>query len=217
MSDTVEILESLKTAIIEGKKDAAVESTRNALALGAKAEDVLNGYMIPALEEVGRLFEAREIFVPEMMISARAMKASLELVKPLLSRESSKKRGTVVIGTVYGDLHDIGKNLVGLMLDNAGFKVVDLGVNVPAAKFVDEAIKHEADVIGLSSLLTTGDPYMKSTVETIRASALSQRVRIICGGAAVTDKLVQSCGADRYVPDAANAVPAVKELLGLTT
>ncbi len=182
---------------------------------GAKPEIILNDYMIAALQVVGKMFEAREIFVPEMMISAKAMKAALELVKPLLPRESAKKKGTVVIGTIQGDLHDIGKNLVGLMLDNAGYKVVDLGVNVPAARFVDEAIKNDADVIGLSSLLTTGDPYIKSTVATIRSSQVSQRVKIICGGAAVTDKLVKLAGADRYVPDAGNAVPAVQELLGI--
>ena len=215
MSEANQALEALKQSIIDGKKDISVAMAQKAIDHGAKPEIILNDYMIAALQIVGKMFEAREIFVPEMMISAKAMKAALELVKPLLPRESAKKKGTVVIGTIQGDLHDIGKNLVGLMLDNAGYKVVDLGVNVPAARFVDEAIKNDADVIGLSSLLTTGDPYIKSTVATIRSSQVSQRVKIICGGAAVTDKLVNLAGADRYVPDAGNAVPAVQELLGI--
>lgn len=215
MTDATTILETLKKAIIDGKKDLAVESTRAAIDSGADPSHILNGYMIPALETVGKMFEAKEIFVPEMMISAKTMKASLELVKPLLPREDSKKKGTVVIGTVYGDLHDIGKNLVILMLDNAGYNVVDLGTNVPAARFIDEAIKHEANVIGLSSLLTTGDPYIKSTIEAIRKNETLKQIRIIAGGAAVTDKLVKTSGGDRYVTDAANAVPAVKELLGV--
>lgn len=213
MSDVTSTLETLKKAIIEGKRDIAVESTRTALDLGADPTDVLNGYMIPALDVVGAMFESKEIFVPEMMISAKAMKASLELVKPLLPRDDSKKKGTVVIGTVYGDLHDIGKNLVCLMLDNAGYTVVDLGVNVPAAKFIDEATKHHANVIGLSSLLTTGDPYIKSTIAAIRGSDALKDVKIIAGGAAVTDKLIRTSGGDRYVPDAGTAVPVVKELL----
>jgi methylmalonyl-CoA mutase cobalamin-binding domain/chain len=213
MSDANQALEALKQSIIDGKKDIAVAMAQEAIDKGVRPEIILNDYMIAALQTVGKLFEAREIFVPEMMISAKAMKAALEIVKPLLPRETSKKKGTVVIGTIQGDLHDIGKNLVGLMLDNAGYNVVDLGVNVSAARFVDEAIKNEADVIGLSSLLTTGDPYIKSTVATIRSSQVPQKVKIICGGAAVTDKLVKLSGADRYVPDAANAVPAVQELL----
>ena len=213
MTDATSNLETLKNAIIEGKRDLAVESTKAALDLGADPTHILNGYMIPALDVVGAMFESKEIFVPEMMISAKAMKASLELVKPLLPRDDSKKKGTVVIGTVYGDLHDIGKNLVCLMLDNAGYTVVDLGVNVPATKFIEEATKHHANVIGLSSLLTTGDPYIKSTIAAIRGADALKDVKIIAGGAAVTDKLVRTSGGDMYVPDAGTAVPVVKELL----
>ena len=169
--------------------------------------------MIPALDVVGKRFETKKIFVPEMMISARAMQACLDLIKPLLAKDEAIKMGTVVIGTVFGDLHDIGKNLVVMMLESAGFDVVNIGENVPPERFVEEARKHNADIVGLSSLLTTGDPYVKATIEAVKNSDIAGKVKVICGGAAVTPKFVYTYGADAYAPDAASAVTKVKELL----
>jgi len=215
MSEMENNLEALKEAIIKGKKNDAIALTRKVLDSGAIPTQVVSKYMIPALDIVGKKFEAKKIFVPEMMIAARAMNACLELIKPLLSKDDTKKLGTVLIGTVFGDLHDIGKNLVIMMVESAGFNVVDIGVNVPPEKFVEEARRHNADIIGMSSLLTTGDPYVKSTVEAIKASDIAEKVKVICGGAALTPKFVNACGADRYVPDAASAVTTIKELLGI--
>lgn len=213
MSDMETILEALKEAIINGKRKDAIELTKKALDSGIKPADIVSNYMIPALDVVGKRFETKKIFVPEMMISARAMQACLDLIKPLLAKDEARKMGTVVIGTVFGDLHDIGKNLVIMMLESAGFDVVNIGENVPPERFVEEARKHNADIVGLSSLLTTGDPYVKATIEAVKNSDIAGKVKVICGGAAVTPKFVYTCGADAYAPDAASAVSRVKELL----
>lgn len=215
MSELENNLEALKEAVIKGKKNDAVALTQRALDNGAIPAEIVSKYLIPALDIVGKKFEAKKIFVPEMMIAARAMQGCLELIKPLLPKDDTKKLGTVLIGTVFGDLHDIGKNLVVMMLESAGFNIVDIGVNVPPEKFVEEARKNSADIVGMSSLLTTGDPYVKATIEAVKNSDLAASVKIICGGAALTPKFVNACGADRYVPDAASAVTTVKELLGI--
>jgi len=209
-------LDALKEAVIKGKRKDAVDLTQQAIQEGIDPGMIINQYLIAGLNVVGAKFQKREIFVPEMMISARTMQACVDLLKPLITKESSLNLGTVVIGTVFGDLHDIGKNLVKLMLESSGFKVVDLGENVPTAKFMEAARAHDADIVGLSSLLTTGDPYVEETVKAIKSSDLADMVKVVCGGAALTRKLVEDkCGADSYAKDAADAVNKVKNLLGI--
>jgi 5-methyltetrahydrofolate--homocysteine methyltransferase len=210
-------LELIKEAVIKGKRKEVPDMVRAALDNGADPNEIINDYMIEALKVVGARFEAKKIFVPEMMIAARAMQAGLDVIRPILESRGSagiNKLGTVVIGTVFGDLHDIGKNLVVLMLESSGFEVHNIGENVPPEKFVEKAAELNADVVGLSSLLTTGDPYVKSTLEAFHNSDLN--VKVICGGAAVTEKFaVNECGADGHALDAVAAVALTKQLLGI--
>jgi len=208
-------LELLKQAVIVGKRKEAVSLTRQALAKNTDPQILINNYLIPALNIVGEKFEQKKIFIPEMMMSARSMQTCMDLIKPLLKtkKDSEKILGTVVLGTVFGDLHDIGKNLVRLLMETSGFKVIDLGENVPPEKFVNAAKKHNAHIVGLSSLLTTGDPYVKETIRAIRKSDIGSKVKIICGGAAITQKFAEACGADSYAKDAAEGVRKSKALL----
>jgi corrinoid protein of di/trimethylamine methyltransferase len=207
-------LESLQQAVISGKRKDAMDLTQKAVDEGVDPQEIINGCLIPALNTVGDKFEKREIFVPEMMIAAKSMKSCVDLLKPLIQKDQAMTRGTVVIGTVFGDLHDIGKNLVRLLLESSGFQVIDLGENVPAAKFVEAARAHNADLVGLSSLLTTGDPHVRETVRALKESDVSSRLKVICGGAALTPKFVlETCGADAYAKDAAEAVKKIASLL----
>jgi len=207
-------LESLQQAVISGKRKDAMDLTQKAVDEGVDPQEIINGCLIPALNTVGDKFEKREIFVPEMMIAAKSMKSCVDLLKPLIQKDQATTRGTVVIGTVFGDLHDIGKNLVRLLLESSGFQVIDLGENVPAAKFVEAARAHNADLVGLSSLLTTGDPHVRETVRALKESDVSSRLKVICGGAALTPKFVlETCGADAYAKDAAEAVKKIASLL----
>lgn len=209
-------MEALKQAVIFGKRKEAVDITRKAIAEGMDPESVINGTLIPALNVVGDRFEKKEIFVPEMMIAAKSMQSCVDLLKPLIAKDSNLYLGTVVVGTVYGDLHDIGKNLVKLLLESSGFKVVDVGVNAVSLKFIEAAREHDAVVVGLSSLLTTGDQYVEETVKAIKRSDIAKKVKVICGGAALTRKFVEEkCGADAYAKDAASGVREIKTLLGL--
>lgn len=211
-------LDAIKVAVSKGKRKDIGPLVQAALDDGADPQSLINDYMIEAMKEVGARFEAKKIFVPEMMIAARTMQAGLDIIKPIIEAQGAEeaKLGTVVIGTVFGDLHDIGKNLVVLMLESSGFAVHNIGENVPPEKFVEKAKELGADVIGLSSLLTTGDPHVKATVEAIKASDLADKVKVICGGAAVTAKYsVEVCGADGHAVDAVDAVRLTKELLGL--
>jgi len=209
-------LEALKQAVILGQRKRAMDLTQKAVAEGIDPESVINSTLIPALRVVGDRFEKKEIFVPEMMIAAKSMEACMDLLKPHMSKESDRSLGTVVIGTVFGDLHDIGKNLVKLLLRSSGFKTVDLGENVPAQKFVEGARVHGAAVVGLSSLLTTGDPYVEQTVKALKSSDIGGKVKVICGGAALTQKfVVEKCEADAYAKDAASGVREIKRLLGI--
>lgn len=208
-------LTAIKEAVIEGRRKVAAGLTREALGRGTDPQDLINHYLIPALNVVGDRFERKKIFVPEMMIAARTMQDCLDLVRPLLKKEVAGTLGTVVIGTVLGDLHDIGKNLTKLLLESSGFKVIDLGENVPADRFVAGAQEHRADVVGLSSLLTTGDPYVEETVRALKTGDISKKVKVICGGAALTPRFVKEvCGADAYAKDAADGVKKIKEMLG---
>jgi 5-methyltetrahydrofolate--homocysteine methyltransferase len=209
-------LEKLKDAVIAGRRKEALELTQQAVTQGLDPHEIINGTLIPALNVVGERFEQRKIFVPEMMIAAKSMQACVDLLKPLIKKGTEVSIGTVIIGTVFGDLHDIGKNLVRLLLESSGFKVVDLGENVPSDKFLAGVREHQAQVVGLSSLLTTGDPYVEETVKALKTSELGPRVKIICGGAALTPKFVmETCGADAHAKDAADGVKKIKQLLGV--
>ncbi len=209
-------LERLKDAVIFGRRKEAVALTRKALDQGLEPQEIIDGYLIPALNVVGEKFEQKRIFVPEMMMAAKSMQASVDLLKPLMKTQARVALGTVVIGTVFGDLHDIGKNLAKLLLETSGFKVIDLGENVPPEDFVAAARENNAHIVGLSSLLTTGDPYVEATVKALRESDVGDKVKIICGGAALTLKFVEACGADAYAKDAAEGVKKSKSLLGVS-
>jgi 5-methyltetrahydrofolate--homocysteine methyltransferase len=212
-------LERIKEAITKGKRMEVPDLVRNALDEGIDPHVLINDYLIEAMKEVGARFEAKKIFVPEMMIAARAMQAGLDVIKPIIAgqgTETTGKLGTVVIGTVFGDLHDIGKNLVVLMLESSGFGVHNIGENVPPETFLQKAEEFGADVVGLSSLLTSGDPYVKATVEAFKASDMAGKVKVICGGAAVTEKFaIEQCRADGHARDAVAAVALTRKLLNL--
>ena len=208
-------LESIYDAVLNGDAKKAAAETEAALKAGMKAEDILYKACIPAMAEVGRLFEEGEKFVPEMLISARAMQAAMNILRPELVKADIKTLGKVVIGTVQGDLHDIGKNLVKMMLEGAGFEVIDLGVDVSTQKFVDTAREQNADIIGLSALLTTTMPGMKTTIETLKEAGLHGKIKVMIGGAPITQDYADEIGADGYAPDASSAVRKAKQLLGV--
>jgi methanogenic corrinoid protein MtbC1/uroporphyrinogen-III decarboxylase len=209
-------LEALQEAVILGRRREAAEHARQALEQGTDAQDLINLWLIPALDEVGKRFEKREIFVPEMMMAAKSMQACVDIAKPRM-KGGGAPLATVVLGTVFGDLHDIGKNLVKLLLESSGFRVVDLGENVPARTFVEAARQNAARIVGISSLLTTGDLYVAETIRAVRDSDVGGKVRIVCGGAALTQRFVeQVCGADAYAGDAAEGVRKIKELLRIS-
>jgi 5-methyltetrahydrofolate--homocysteine methyltransferase len=206
-------MEQIYQSVLNGDLEAATANVQTALDAGTPAVDILQKGLIPAMGEVGHLFEEGECFVPEMLISARAMQAGLEILKPLLAQAGIEPVGKAIVGTVKGDLHDIGKNLVAMMLEGAGFKVVDLGVDVPAEKFVS-ALQEGANILGLSALLTTTMPSMENTITAIEAAGLRNQVKIIIGGAPVTAEYAHQIGADGFAPDAGQAVTVAKSLIG---
>jgi 5-methyltetrahydrofolate--homocysteine methyltransferase len=206
--------ETIYQGIVNGNMEAVEEATKAALSESMSAAELLNEVMIPAMAEVGHLFEINEYYVPEMLIAARAMKAGIALLKPQLVKEKVEPLGKVVLGTAQGDLHDIGKNLVGIMVEGAGFEVIDLGVDVTPGKFITAAKESNADVIGVSALLTTTMASMKNTVEAVKEAGLDGKVKVIIGGAPVTQKYADEIGADGYARDAAGAATLVKRLLG---
>lgn len=205
-------LQPIYQAILDGDMPAAQESVLAAVDAGIPAAEILNNALIPAMGEVGRLFEEGEYFVPEMLIAARAMKAGLAIIKPLLVDSGVEPVGTFAIGTVSGDLHDIGKNLVAIMMEGAGFEIVDLGTDVRIEDFV-AAAQNGADVIGLSALLTTTMSNMGVIVKAIEAAGIRDQVKIIVGGAPITDEYAAKIGADGFAPDASQAVTLVKKLI----
>jgi len=204
-------IEDIFEAVLTFNKAAAAEGVKAELAAGTDISIILDQGLIGALDVVGKKFSEGEMFVPEMLQAARAMKAGLEVLKPYLSSESIASKGTIIIGTVKGDLHDIGKNLVAMMMEGAGFNVVDLGVDVDADKFVKAASEHNADVLGLSALLTTTMPAMEDTVAAIKEAGLA--VRTIIGGAPVTETFADQIGADGYSDDAPGAVELARKLM----
>jgi 5-methyltetrahydrofolate--homocysteine methyltransferase len=212
----VQILSELHQAIIEGARDTVTAKTRAALDAGIDAATILNEGMVSAMDEVGRLFEAGEYFVPEMLVSARAMQAGLNVLRPALIQAEVKTNGKVVIGTVKGDLHDIGKNLVGMMLEGASFEIIDLGTDVAPEKFVAAVQEHHPQLLGLSALLTTTMPYMATTIDALKAAGVRDQVRVMVGGAPVTQQYALEIGADGSAPDASQAVALARTLLGIT-
>ena len=204
-------LEKLYEAIVNGKLEDAVEITNQAIAAGIEPQSIINDYMIKGMGEIGARFEAGKVFVPNLLMSARAMKGSLEIVKPLLRAGDTSSAGKVVIGTVKGDLHDIGKNLVASMLEGCGFEVVNIGVDASAEKFIQIAKEENADIICLSALLTTTMTYMKEIVDNVKNAGLN--VKIMVGGAPVNDAFANSIGADGYSSNANAAVSLAKSLM----
>jgi 5-methyltetrahydrofolate--homocysteine methyltransferase len=206
--------EALYQNVIDGNAKGVQAEVEAALAANVPAATLLDTALIPAMGEVGRLFEAGEIFVPEMLVSARAMQGALNLLRPLLVETGKEPAGTIAIGTVAGDLHDIGKNLVGLMLEGAGFKVVDLGVDVRPDRFVEVA-GDGVQVIGMSALLTTTMPSIQAAIAALVEAGVRDRVKVIIGGAPVTADYAGQVGADGFAADAASAVRTTKGLLNL--
>jgi len=206
------LIKDIFTNVMEGQAGAVKEKVQAALDAGIEAPVILNEGMIAAMAEVGRLFEEGEYYVPEMLISARAMQAGLSVLKPHLVASDVKSAGKVAIGTVKGDLHDIGKNLVAMMLEGAGFEIVDLGADVPPEKFV-EAARDGAQIIAMSALLTTTMPSMKTTIEALTEAGLRDKVKVMVGGAPITDDYARQIGADGFSPDASRAVAKAKELV----
>ena len=206
------IIKEIHKAVMEGQSDVVQEKIKAAMAAGIPATIILNEGMISAMAEVGRLFEQGDYFVPEMLISARAMQAGLGLLKPALKEADVKSAGRVAIGTVKGDLHDIGKNLVAMMLEGAGFEVHDLGVDVPPNSFV-KAAQEGAQIICLSALLTTTMNNMGVTIDALKAAGLRDKVKIMIGGAPVTQNYADQIGADAFAPDASSAVRAARQLV----
>lgn len=216
MSREEEILDGLYTHILDGEREPTVALTKEGLALGMDPLTLLFDGMIPSLEEVGRLFEIGDYFVPEMLIAARAMQGAMDILQPLIAASGAEPLGTFVMGTVKGDIHDIGKNLCNTMLKGAGFTVIDLGVNVPPEKFVEAIREHQPDAVGMSAFLTTTMPMFKTNIEAIQEAGLRDSVKILVGGAPVTQEYCDVVGADGYAPDASATVRLTKRLLGLS-
>lgn len=208
-----QILKEIYDTVINGENKATPEKVQAALDAGLDPGVILNDGMVAAMGEVGRLFEEGEYFVPEMLISARAMQAGLAVLRPHLVKANIKAAGKVAAGTVKGDLHDIGKNLVCMMLEGAGFEIQDLGTDVSPEKFVNAVKAGGVDIIALSALLTTTMPNMKATVEALKAAGLRDQVKVMIGGAPVTEAYAQQIGADGYSPDASRAVSLAKTLV----
>ncbi len=206
-------LQALRDAVVEGNRTGAVEGTRMALGEGIPAPRVLEEALIPAMAAVGDLFKRHEYYVPEMLMAARAMKACMEILRPALVAAKVQPLGCVVGATVRGDLHDIGKNLVLMMLEGAGMEIVDLGVDCPPERVVDAVRAHRADLVCLSALLTTTMPAMRDTIAALEAAGLRQQVGVLVGGASVTQAFADEIGADGYATDAASAVDVAKAVL----
>jgi methylmalonyl-CoA mutase cobalamin-binding domain/chain len=208
-----EILQGLYDETLIGNAPRVAELTNIGLADGMNPESLLYDALIPSLEEVGARFERGDYFVPEMLIAARAMQGALDILRPLLAETGAKPIGTVVIGTVKGDVHDIGKNLVNIMLEGAGFTVIDLGVNVAPETFVQQIQEHNPDVVGFSAFLTTTMPMFKANINQIEKAGLRDQVIVMVGGAPVTQEYADAVGADGYAADASTAVRKAKDLI----
>jgi len=209
------VLEKISDALQEGNSAEVSKLVKQAIDAKMPPQDILNDGLIDGMSKIGAKFKCNEVYVPEVLMAARAMHAGLNLLKPLLAAKGIQPKGKVILGTVRGDLHDIGKNLVGMMLQGAGFAVTDLGNDVPAERFIDAVKKEGATIVGLSALLTTTMPNMKDVIAKFVESGIRSKVKILVGGAPLTAEYAREIGADGYAPDAASAVEVGKQLLGI--
>ncbi len=212
-----ELLDELYAAVVEGIGKSTVSLTVSGLEMNIAAEDLLGNALIPALGEVGDLFESGEYFVPEMLMSARAMQAAMDILRPLLAETGAKPIGKFVMGTVQGDIHDIGKNICNIMLEGAGFEVIDLGVNVSAATFIEAIQEHRPDALGMSAFLTTTMLRFAPNMKELREAGVLDGLVVYVGGAPVTQEFAEHCGADAYAPHANALVRDLKERLGVAS
>lgn len=206
-------LTPIANAIYEGDVDTVVSQTKQAIEDGNTALEILENGLMAGMDRVGKDFKAGDLFIPEVLIASRAMQSGMEILKPLLVTQKIKSPGKIVLGTVKGDLHDIGKNLVAIMLQGAGFDVVDLGVDVSKESFLKAIVDHKPDLVGMSSLLTTTMPQMPEIIEAIKQADLREQVKIMVGGAPLNEKYAQAIGADGYAQNASIAIEKVRELL----
>jgi len=203
----------MQTDLYDGDMEAVEAATRKAIDDGMSPKEILDDGLIAGMDVVGRDFKAGDLFIPEVLLCARAMHAGLEILRPLLAESGVPAQGKLVIGTVAGDLHDIGKNLVSMMFQGAGFEVIDLGTDVSPEKFVETVRAENADLVGMSALLTTTMPSMKATIDALIQAGLRDKVKVLIGGAPVTAEYSEDIGADGFAPDAGSAVDAARELL----
>ncbi len=210
-----ELYEDMQDDLYDGLADKVVEGTKRALEMGRSPAEILNYGLLAGMDIVGEDFGAGELFVPEVLMAAKAMKAAMEVLRPLLTQTGVPRVGRIIMGTVKGDIHDIGKNLVGMMLEGAGFEVIDLGVNTDASTFVSAVQEHEADLLGMSALLTTTMPYMKVVIDHLQEAGLRDRVRVLVGGAPLNEAFAEEIGADAYCRDASVAVEVAKKFMAL--
>jgi 5-methyltetrahydrofolate--homocysteine methyltransferase len=213
VSKMADILQEMASNLYNGEEEKVAELVQQALNQGMAAGEILSGGLIAGMDEVGRDFKAGELFVPEVLIAARAMHAGMNILRPLLAESDAPTAGKYVIGTVKGDLHDIGKNLVKMMLEGAGFETIDLGTDVDAATFVAAVREHQPHLLGMSALLTTTMVNMKATIEALEEAGLRDSIKVMIGGAPVTAAFAEQVGADAYAPDAASAVDTARELV----
>ncbi|MCK8825381.1 corrinoid protein [Fuchsiella alkaliacetigena] len=206
-------LEKVTEAVIAGEVEQVADLTQEAVDAGEEPSKIIKEGLIAGMDIVGTRFKANEMFVPEVLIAAKTMHAGMEVVKPLLTEGESSSTGTVLIGTVEGDLHDIGKNLVIMMLEGAGFEVIDVGIDVPAKEFIEAIKEHKPDILGLSALLTTTMPAMEEAVAAVEEAGLKDQVKIMVGGAPVSKEFAEEIGADGYAPDGSTAADLAKEFI----
>ena len=207
------VLEYVKNSVIKGDDEQVVKDVNMAIDMKEDPISIINNGLIAGMNVVGSRFKAEEMFVPEVLMSAQAMAAGVEGVQPLIKEGDITNKGTIVLGTVKGDLHDIGKKLVAIMFDSNGYNVVDIGFDVPAEKFVEAVKEHNAQIVGLSALLTTTMPEMKTVIDTLKGAGLRDKVKVIIGGAPVTEEFSEEIGADGYSPDAGSATQLADRLL----
>ncbi len=209
----MEILREIANSVIAGNKKRVQELVNKALEENISLEEIINDGLLAGMGVIGERFKRNEIFVPEVLVSARAMQAGMDILRPLIVNSKGIIKGKIVIGTVKGDLHDIGKNLVSMMLEGAGYEIIDLGIDVSPEKFVEAIKEHNPDIVGMSALLTTTMPQMKVTIDTLKKEGLRDRVKVIVGGAPVTPEFAREIGADGYAKDASEAVELVNSII----
>jgi 5-methyltetrahydrofolate--homocysteine methyltransferase len=205
--------EELAQSVINGQKDLVIDQVTSLISAGNSPLDIVNEGLIQGMNVVGVRFKAGDMYVPEVLMSAKSMSGGLEIVKPLIAETDQKGKGKIVLGTVKGDLHDIGKNLVGMLIESGGLEVINMGVDVSADDFIDAVIEHKPDILALSALLTTTMPGMKDIIEYLEDEGLRDQVKVIIGGAPVSREYAETIGADGYAPDAGSAVALCKQLL----